>query len=267
MLQMKLVLANPDAQSLKKIEFELKQKGYDVIGTATDGMEVIDMVNTKKPDILVTHLVMPNVDAIGILDILKSDNSDIPVIVMAPAAVKDFIVAEVFEHGADYFIIGSVYDKYIANQIDAAVKIFNNRSESSSRKVTMVLRSSDEVAMEKEITDLLIRMGLKVDIKGFGLIRKGILIALEDMSILDSITKKFYPRLAYETNDTPSRVERAIRHSIEVLFSNRSNNTELLDELFGFTINSNTGKPTNSEFMFLIADKIRLDNKVWEVRK
>lgn len=232
----------------------------EVVGTAKDGEEAYKMIKEKKPDVVLLDIVMPKLDGLGVLDKVKEDQTikKTPSFLMISAIGKEKITEDAFARGADYFImkpfdhdmvisrIKSVYEQKNSNLIKKNQFFAVERTKESAKK-----------NLETEITEIIHEIGVPAHIKGYQYLREAILMSVNDMEMLNSITKILYPSIAKKFQTTPSRVERAIRHAIEVAWSRGKMDT--IDELFGYTINNGKGKPTNSEFIALITDRIRLE--------
>ncbi|MGN0170531.1 MAG: sporulation transcription factor Spo0A [Lachnospiraceae bacterium] len=233
-----------------------------VIGTAKDGEEAYRLIKEKSPDVVLLDIVMPKLDGLSVLDKVNHDRTikKHPRFIMISAIGQEQITEDAFKKGADYYIM-KPYDN---NTVISKIK---HLSECNSHK-NVVNRFSvyekEEPAgvhnLESDVTSIIHEIGIPAHIKGYQYLREAIIRSVEDTEMLGSITKILYPSIAKKFQTTPSRVERAIRHAIEVAWSRGKMDT--IDELFGYTVNNGKGKPTNSEFIALIADKIRLDYKI-----
>ena len=186
---------------------------------------------------------MPKLDGIGVLERLQTEDlSKRPIIIMVSAMGQENVCEEAMELGASYFILKPFDLRTIIKQIKQA-------------KIKQQIPERPFVSVPEKIHEI----GVPAHIKGYQYLRDSIMMAVCDMDILNSITKQLYPSIAQKFDTTPSRVERAIRHAIEVAWGR--GNMDTIDALFGYTIHAGKGKPTNSEFIALIADKIRLEYK------
>lgn len=233
----------------------------DVIGTAKDGEEAYRMIKEKSPDVVLLDIVMPKLDGLGVLDKVNHDRTlkKHPRFIMISAIGQEQITEDAFKKGADYYIM-KPYDN---NMVISKIKhLYENDSHKSMVNKFSVLEKEEPVKvhnLESDVTGIIHEIGIPAHIKGYQYLREAIIRSVEDTEMLGSITKILYPSIAKKFQTTPSRVERAIRHAIEVAWSRGKMDT--IDELFGYTVNNGKGKPTNSEFIALIADKIRLDYK------
>lgn len=231
-----------------------------VIGTAKDGEEAYHLIKEKEPDVVLLDIVMPKLDGLGVLDRIRSDGNikNRPTFLMISAVGNECITEDAFEKGADYYIM-KPFD--YAQILDRIKSVRNRRNMKNVHQgVTMENdRSYTPQSLEEDVTEMIHEVGVPAHIKGYQYLREAIIMSVNNMDMLNSITKVLYPGIAKKYQTTPSRVERAIRHAIEVAWSRGKMDT--LDELFGYTISNGKGKPTNSEFIALITDKIRLQMK------
>ena len=231
-----------------------KQSDMEIIGVAYDGMEAYEKIKSLKPDIAIIDGVMPKLDGLGVLEKLNLGENDGPICIILSAITQDKITQKAIELGAEY---------YIAKPFDLDSLVMRIRQlkehikDPIQRGVSVRSRQNKEVNLETKITSILHEIGVPAHIRGYHYMREAILMAVDNLDILNYITKELYPTIARKCNTTPSRVERAIRHAIEVAW-NRGK-VEVIDSLFGYTINNHKGKPTNSEFIALIADRLRLE--------
>lgn len=233
-----------------------------VVGTAKDGEEAYEMIRTKEPDVVLLDIVMPKLDGLSVMDKIKNDRSltKLPAFIMISAIGQEKITEDAFNLGADYYIMKPFDNEMVLNRIKH-VKKRGGRITGEVKKVNAYERKPEykERNLESEVTAIIHEIGVPAHIKGYQYLREAIMMSVMDIEMLNSITKILYPTIAKKFQTTPSRVERAIRHAIEVAWSRGKMDT--IDELFGYTINNGKGKPTNSEFIALIADKIRLEYK------
>ena len=226
----------------------------EVVGVAYDGKEAYEMILETQPDVLLTDIVMPRLDGLGLL--AKLENADMP---KKPAAIvfsavgQEAITRKAISLGAKYYIVKPFDLEELAEHIRSfRGDVLMDTPQFITRQINTELESI--------ITDVIQKVGVPAHIKGYQYVRDAIAMVIADMDVVNSITKVLYPTVARHYDTTPSRVERAIRHAIEVAWDR--GDPEILNCLFGYTIRSNKGKPTNSEFIAMIADKIRLDMKV-----
>lgn len=242
-----------------------KQNNIEVIFTAPDGIKAIEYLENENtcPDILVLDLIMPHIDGFGVLEHLgNKELKKYPRVIMTSAVGQDSIIQKAMELGAQYYLVKPINMNLLIkriNQLDnSIVGAFDD--DSHLRKSLVMKDSVVNNDLEIDITNLIHEIGVPAHIKGYQYLRDAITLVVNRMEYLNAVTKELYPAIAAINNTTPSRVERAIRHAIEIAW-NRGK-LETLENLFGYTVQQDKGKPTNSEFIAIIADKLRLERKV-----
>ncbi|HHX62048.1 MAG TPA: sporulation transcription factor Spo0A [Epulopiscium sp.] len=249
-------------------EYLGKQSDMEVIGTAHNGLEACGLIQTTQPDVVILDVIMPHLDGIGVLE--KMNNIEFekrPIFIMLSAVGQDKITERALTLGAEYYIIKPFDMETLIMRIRQLKStnqvIKNGQAFTGQHKIAIQEQPTYQLSalsLEKEVTNVIHEIGIPAHIKGYQYLRDAITMAINDMDILNSITKQLYPNIAKKYNTTPSRVERAIRHAIEVAWSRGKMDT--IDKLFGYTVNNGKGKPTNSEFVALIADRLRLELQV-----
>lgn len=234
------------------------EKDFEVVGTAKDGEEAYNMIKEKEPDIVLLDIVMPKLDGLDVLDKVKNDKSisKKTSFVMISAIGQEGITEDAFARGADYYIMKPFDHDTIISRIKRVQSIKNNITRADKTNFTVLNEDINDISLETKVTEIIHEVGVPAHIKGYQYLREAIIMSVNDMEMLNSITKILYPGIAKKYQTTASRVERAIRHAIEVAWSRGKMDT--IDDMFGYTINNGKGKPTNSEFIALITDKIRL---------
>lgn len=242
-----------------------KQNDMEVIGVAKDGVEAYDMIMEKVPDVVILDTIMPRLDGLGVLEKLHSSAiKKSPVCIMLSAVNQDKVTQKAMRLGAEYYIAKPFDMETLMLRIRQLTdlvpvpKVDINCSHTIDLDNRFQVPSSHQ--LEAEVTYILREIGVPANIRGYHYLRHAITMAVNNMDILNSITKELYPSIAKRFNTTSSRVERAIRHAIEVACNRGSIDT--MHKLFSYTINNNKGKPTNSEFIALIADRLRLNLKI-----
>ncbi|GAA0767271.1 MULTISPECIES: sporulation transcription factor Spo0A [Clostridium] len=254
-------------------DYFLSQKDINVVGVAKDGVEVLELIEQTNPDLVVLDIIMPHLDGLGVLERLNTMNlNPMPRIIILSAVGQDKITQRAISLGADYYVVKPFDMDVLSNRIR---DMFNNSISSDSvRKASVSSTTSSSSLMmdvkpksnngsmdlESEITNIIHEIGVPAHIKGYMYLREAITLVVNDIELLSAVTKELYPAIAKKYNTTASRVERAIRHAIEVAWSRGQVDT--INKLFGYTIHNEKGKPTNSEFIAMVADKLRLKNKV-----
>ncbi|HCO73745.1 MAG TPA: sporulation transcription factor Spo0A [Clostridium sp.] len=254
-------------------DYFLSQKDINVVGVAKDGVEVLELIEQTNPDLVVLDIIMPHLDGLGVLERLNTMNlNPMPRIIILSAVGQDKITQRAISLGADYYVVKPFDMDVLSNRIR---DMFNNSISSDTVRKTPVTNTtsssslmmdvkpksnSGSMDLESEITNIIHEIGVPAHIKGYMYLREAITLVVNDIELLSAVTKELYPAIAKKYNTTASRVERAIRHAIEVAWGRGQVDT--INKLFGYTIHNEKGKPTNSEFIAMVADKLRLKNKV-----
>ncbi len=246
-------------------EFLNSQSDIEVVGTALDGLEGYDMIMEKKPDVVILDIIMPHLDGLGVLEKVNSTlNKNRPIFIILSAVGQDRITQKALSLGAEYYVIKPFDMKVLASRIRQLKSHVSNEVVTKGDYQTYVNNNynivSEKRDIEVEVTNIMHEIGVPAYIKGYQYLRDAIIMATEDLEIINSITKQLYPTIAKRYNTTSSRVERAIRHAIEVAWGR--GRIEAINSIFGYTISMGKGKPTNSEFIAMVADKLRLSMKV-----
>ncbi|MEW5784900.1 MAG: sporulation transcription factor Spo0A [Bacillota bacterium] len=231
---------------------------FEVIGTAYNGKEALELIREESPDVLLLDIIMPHLDGIGVLEALSEMDLDPrPHVIMLTAFGHENITRRAVELGAAYYILKPFNMETLAERI----RQLNGTGSlpPAGRMTAAVKKGSRKVPLEEEVTEILHQIGIPAHIKGYLYLREAIIMVVEDVDLLGSVTKILYPSIAERFTTTPSRVERAVRHAIEVAWSR--NNIDIIKKFFGYTIKTEKGKPTNSEFIAMMADRLRLSNK------
>ena len=240
-----------------------KDEQLNVVGKAKNGEEIYNIIKDKTPDVVLLDIIMPKLDGLTVMEKINKDNSirKQPSFVVMSAIGKEIITEDAFAKGASFYIMKPFDNEMIINRIKST-KIHNMPKSTESRKVNVYENKSEymERNLESDVTEIIHEVGVPAHIKGYQYLRDAIMLSVNDMEMLNAITKALYPTIAQKHKTTSSRVERAIRHAIEVAWSRGK--IETIEELFGYTVSNGKGKPTNSEFIALIADKIRLEYKM-----
>ena len=228
--------------------------GFHVVGTASDGEQAIRQIQERKPDILVLDLMLPKKDGLTVLKSI-ADMDRRPAVLATSAFVSTYVSAAASNLGVRYLMQKPCDLTALAEQLESV------RGGEVLRMVPQ--RRPDKTSIESMVTGIIHEIGVPAHIKGYQYLREAIIIAVNDMDVINAITKVLYPQVAKTFQTTPSRVERAIRHAIEVAWDRGDLDT--LQRFFGYTVSNTKGKPTNSEFIALIADKLQLQLKSSEV--
>lgn len=247
------------------------EAGLSVIGRADNGKDAIDMIKDTQPDVVLLDLVMPQMDGITVVENIKKKTSMLknPAFIILSAVGGEQMTEEAFQAGANYFLMKPFDKDILVNKIRRIGKRPVRPVPGKVLEAPLKAATPEEAAMNREeymkehletdITKMLHELGIPAHIKGYQYLRDAISMVVRDREMMEAVTKILYPEIAKKNYTSSSRVERAIRHAIEVAWGRGS--LEVIDELFGYTISTGKGKPTNSEFIALIADKICLDYK------
>lgn len=242
----KILVAFADIESCKNMKDYIERTSdIEVVATVQDGESAVNKINTLKPDAVLLDLFLPKKDAISVM---TNSYMKRPEFVVLSAPVSDCLIGRVFESGASYYMVKPVSNDVVIDKIRLSLK----REQKSDRAFT-------KLDLESMVTKVIHEIGVPAHIKGYRYLRDSIMMTVNNMEIINSITKLLYPTVAKLYNTTPSRVERAIRHAIEVAWDRGEPDT--LNRYFGYTIASGKGKPTNSEFIAMIADNLRIELK------
>ena len=234
-------------------------KELNLVGKAKNGEEMCQIIKDRQPDVVLLDLIMPKMDGLTVMEKVNQDNSvnKRPYFIVITAVGQERITEDAFNRGANYYVMKPFNNDMLLDRIKSVRKMFRNyEKKSENGKMEGTAGAED---LESRVTNMLHEIGIPAHIKGYHYLRDAIIMAVKDMDVLNAITKILYPTVAKKYQTTSSRVERAIRHAIEVAWSRGKMDT--IDELFGYTVSTGKGKPTNSEFIALIADKIRLEYK------
>lgn len=266
--QLKVVIADSNLQERESKQLSMEARGMKVILSTGDGNKVLKVINDGKADIVVMDMVLSGVDGIGILEESRNICEKKPIIIIQTALRMENLVEQAIKFGADYYMMKPVSNQMLINRVMQLVsKRYTRESEGSLGNIFRKNAREYEPArainnvcsgnLELDMTNLLLEIGIPAHIKGYQYIREGIMLSFYDKNMLHYITKCLYPTIAKKYKTTSSSVERTIRHAIEVAF--RRGNRQVLEEIFSNTICSKKTKPTNSEFIALLTDKLRLE--------
>ena len=244
------------------------QEDMEVIAIAKDGNEAVEMLASTLPDVVLLDVIMPHLDGLGVLEkinMLKLDKE--PTCIMLSAVGQDKITQKAISLGADYYIV-KPFDielltqriKEIKNEdIESIKDTIVNHEIKSPYIMTKKYDESNKNDLEAAVTNIIHEVCVPAHIKGYQFLREAIIMSVKNIEMINQVTKLLYPDIANKYNTTPSRVERAIRHAIEVAWGR--GDPKVTESIFGYTVSADKGKPTNSEFIAMIADKLRLELK------
>lgn len=260
------VLIVDDSQNLCGMlsDYFETQEDIQVVGIAHNGEDAIELIKQKEPDVVLLDVVMPILDGLGVLEKIQEEElTFVPTFIMLSAVGQERVTKSALNLGAEYYMMKPFDYETLCKrvrQVKGKLEIVKKEKNTNFIKDSNLTCGITSRVLETEVTNIIHEIGVPAHIKGYQFLRDGIILVINDIEILNSITKSLYPSIASKYDTTSSRVERAIRHAIEVAWSRGK--METLDNLFGYTINHGKGKPTNSEFIALIADKLRLELRV-----
>lgn len=272
-VELRVIIADNNVQDRECKKRIMEEVGMNVILATGDGSKALAAIRQNKADIVVMDMVLPGVDGIGILEEAnRLESIRKPVFIIETALRMENLVEQAIQNGADYYMMKPVSNQMLIKRMyqlmerrDVPVENVNNdrlrmienfkSGEEQEQDAKQKYAYSGD--LEMDVTNILLEIGIPAHIKGYQYIREGIIMSFYDRNMLHYITKFLYPSIAKKYKTTSSSVERTIRHAIEVAW--RRGSMEILEEIFGNTVCSGKGKPTNSEFMALLTDKIRLE--------
>ena len=250
----KILIADENNTARIALRDELKAQGYANVYEATNGEEALTMISTVLPDIVIIDVLLSKLDGIGVIRQVKKDlKEDTPLFIVTSIVSNHNMLLEANNAGASMCMIKPVNTEslvyHIENLLPSNIDMMSASDDSNSND------------LESQVTKIIHQIGVPAHIKGYQYLRTAIILTVNDSDIINSVTKILYPTVAKKYQTTTSRVERAIRHAIEVAWDR--GDVEVLNSYFGYTIQNNRGKPTNSEFIAMIADNLRLKYKMY----
>ncbi|OCT12442.1 sporulation transcription factor Spo0A [Paenibacillus pectinilyticus] len=244
-------------------EFIGEQEDMEIVGVAYNGNEVLRFLEQQRelPDVLILDIIMPHLDGLGVLEKMREMNlPSQPKIIMLTAFGQENITQKAVQLGASYYILKPFDMETLTNRIRQLAGNASTVTTTSSSPRANVVHMPKGKNLDANITSIIHEIGVPAHIKGYQYLREAITMVYNNIEILGAITKTLYPAIAEKYKTTPSRVERAIRHAIEVAWTR--GNIDSISFIFGYTINISKSKPTNSEFIAMVADKLRIEHKV-----
>lgn len=256
MEKLKILVVDDDEKYARELSEYIKtQTDMSAVGYALDGEEALAMIEETEPDAIILDIILPKLDGIGVLRRLANiELTNKPEILVSSSSALESLYDMAGRYGAGYYMIKPQREESI---LDAVRDMCGIRKELGITNTAVI--KDEGYDLETMVTEYIHELGVPAHIKGYHYLRTAIMMVVKDMDLLNYITKELYPEIAKAYQTTSSRVERAIRHSIEVAWTRGKPQT--MNEVFGYTINTGKGKPTNSEFIAMIADRIRLKVK------
>lgn len=253
----KLLIANDSTEFHNDYGRVFENSGMEVSYSQKDGMKLLEKIQATHPDVVLANLFMPRLDGIGVMKAIHTKQSESkPLFVIISNFTSPTLEREVMMSGAAYFAICPFDAADLADRIIQLCSISGMTAKVPAKSVSS---QESEPSLEIQVTDILHQIGVPAHIKGYHYLRDSIIMAIETPDIINAVTKQLYPSVAKRYDTTASRVERAIRHAIEVAWDR--GDVDILNSYFGYTIHNTRGKPTNSEFIAMISDRLRLHMK------
>lgn len=257
----KVLIADANPEFRIGAKSYLSKAGYEIVGDCADGYEAVRLIENLKPDVVVLDILLPRLDGIEVICEVKNRAiTPEPVFIVATGVGNQKMLTEATNAGAYYCIMKPCEYAALANKVERALLTCTGNTDS------YVVRGEDGKLkvkampdLETQVTKIIHQIGVPAHIKGYQYLRTAIIMTMNNTELINSITKQLYPNVAKEYGTTSSRVERAIRHAIEVAWDR--GDIDVINSYFGYTVQSTRGKPTNSEFIALVADSLRLRNK------
>lgn len=251
----RVLVVDSDAEFRNQCVQNLKRLDIDVVAEAADGQEAFAKLVRTKPNVVISDLYLSKIDGVGLIRYVKKQHQEeTPAFIMLASFASQNLFEECCEAGAAYCLLKPIDFNSLADRV--------KRLADKSRRRTMAsVPNRQESDLEAQVTKIIHQIGVPAHIKGYQYLRTAIIMAIKDTEVINSVTKILYPTVAKQYSTTSSRVERAIRHAIEVAWDR--GDLDVLNSFFGYTVQNSRGKPTNSEFIAMIADNLRLKNKVF----
>lgn len=264
------VLLADDNRELVEIikEFIERQEDMSLVGVAYNGNEALELIYREEPHVVILDIIMPHLDGLGVLEKLQNVNQR-PKIMILTAFGQESMTQRAVNLGADYYILKPFDLDTLGKRIRQLIDCFSDTMSQgphanlvthgdniSNSQISNGVLPPTSKNLEVEVTRMIHQMGVPAHVKGYQYLRDAIVSVVLNISLLGAVTKELYPMIAVKYNTTPSRVERAIRHAIELAWDR--GNVDFMNRFFGYTINVDRGKPTNSEFVAMVADKLRM---------
>jgi len=252
----RILLADSSEEFRMLLAEHIRNEGdMEVVGSVSDGPELLRLTGETKPDVIIMDLVLSGIDGIGVLKKLGEMKAKSSVLITSSFYRED-IAGDAVNLGAGYFMLKPVD---AGDLLERARQMCNTSLKTMPGGMAGMMLGRQEQSLESVVTEVIHEVGVPAHIKGYQYLREAIILTIKDMEVINAVTKVLYPAVAKKFNTTPSRVERAIRHAIEVAWDR--GDLETLQKFFGYTVSNIKGKPTNSEFIAMIADRLSLQRR------
>ncbi|MCL2837411.1 MAG: sporulation transcription factor Spo0A [Defluviitaleaceae bacterium] len=250
--RVQVLISDDSREFFSKCAASFASRDCDTIHAPSDGIEVLNMIERHRPDVVLMGVYMPHLDALGVLDVVRGKpDIKIPMFMTISSSANTMLERELGAKGSSYYFLKPVDPDTIVERVMQFIQAEKQNYPAKPDK--------SQPELELMVTEIIHQIGVPAHIKGYHYLRESIILATEDPEYINSVTKRLYPTVAKKGKTTPSRVERAIRHAIEVAWDR--GDVDVLNSYFGYTIHNGRGKPTNSEFIAMISDKLRLKKK------
>lgn len=246
--KIKFLMTDTDAATSTLCRQALEQKGVEVTVVEKDGQKALQKMLAIRPNVVMLDAFMPGLDALAVKQRYNAAGEDKTIFFVTGAFQNEQVEQELLEMGFAYYFVKPFDETVLAARVQRV-------AGAAERRIQAAAQNSDELT----VTEILHQIGVPAHIKGYQFLRDAILFTMQDPEYINAVTKRLYPEIAMRNGTTASRVERAIRHAIEVAWDR--GDVDTLNSYFGYTIHNLRGKPTNSEFIAMIADKMRLSKK------
>ena len=254
LVKTKVLIAEENSSFLEKMGSLLSECGFEMVSAPKDGLQILEKIQSEHPGVVLMDVFLPGLDALGVMKrAAQLPEGDVPKFMLMSTFESSMLERKLIQAGALYYFLKPFSPETAVERI---VQLAGGTSQPEIHP--------DPADLDLTVTEILHQIGVPAHIKGYYYLRSSIKMVVEDQTILSAITKRLYPDVARESGTTASRVERAIRHAIEVAWDR--GNVEVLEQYFGYTINSSRGKPTNSEFIAMIADKINMNRRKYAMQ-
>lgn len=259
--KVQVVIADSSYEMLSKQLQSKNRDNVEILCGTEDGSAVYDLVCRYRPDVLLIDVFITNVDGLEVVEQIRANEElNNTRIIFLTTVGSPRIISMAFSLGADYYIMKPCSPEILTKRVMQVAGLGKDQESEMGLDLSEYNDKYEISSIENDVTEIIREIGIPAHIKGYQYIREGIIMAINDMNMLNFITKLLYPSIAKKYKTTSSSVERAIRHAIEVAWGRGK--IEVIEEMFGYTVSAGKGKPTNSEFIALIADKLRIEYKM-----
>ena len=266
--KLNILIVDGDVSEAEELENELHRE-FDIVGTVFDGMKAVDGIIKKKPDVVLIDIMLPYIDGVGVIEKCREcmEYEQLPVFIVLTSIGTEKLIECVNHMDIDYCMMRPFKNEVLCRRIKQVAKIkgldqkiIQRETENNFKKNDQRTVIDHEFHMKQDVTKIIRDLGIPAHIKGYQYIREGIIMAIEDINMMNYITKLLYPTIAKKYKTTSSSVERAIRHAIDIVWI--KGNQELLKEIFGTFVMEGQERPTNSQFIAAVADWMRLEHRI-----